>query len=239
MKMCYYYNIRWWTDEKPFTRPEGATTLEGQASGFFIERSNMKLTVNWLMKKNACQEGIEWFKKQDEKDPIKLIKWAIKNKKYLDWANWLIVRIMKYKQYVSYAVYAAEQVLDIFENEYPADKKPRKAIEAAKKCIKYPSKENKRAAADAAIAAAADAAAYAADAAIAAAAYAADAAAYAAIAAAYAADAADAAIAAAAVKIKLQVKILRYGLNLLQETTEAINLIENELYTRQIQAYRL
>ncbi len=40
MKMCYYYNIRWCTDEKPFTRPEGGTTLEGQVSGFFDERSN-------------------------------------------------------------------------------------------------------------------------------------------------------------------------------------------------------
>ncbi len=53
---------------------------------------------------------------------------------------------MTYKQYVSYAVFAAEQVLDIFENKYPDDKRPRKAIQAAKKCIKNPSKENKKAA---------------------------------------------------------------------------------------------
>ena len=32
-----------------------------------------------------------------------------------DWANWLIARIMNKKQKVSYAVFAAEQVIDIYE----------------------------------------------------------------------------------------------------------------------------
>jgi hypothetical protein len=53
---------------------------------------------------------------------------------------------MKYKQYVRYAIYAAEQVIDIYEKEYPKDNRPREAIKAAKKCLINPNKKNKLAA---------------------------------------------------------------------------------------------
>ena len=64
--------------------------------------------------------------------PIKILDLLIKNKKY-DWANWFIVRVMTHHDYVSYAVFAAEQVIGSYEKEYPNDKRPRQAIEAAKK----------------------------------------------------------------------------------------------------------
>ena len=122
----------------------------------------MKITKEWLEEKSACRSGVEWFTTQKESDGVEVVKKLTKKKK-LNWANWLIVRIMSYEQYVSYAVFAAEQVIDIYEKKYPKDKKPREAIEAAKKCIDNPSEENKKAAA-----AAADDAAYAANAATAA-----------------------------------------------------------------------
>jgi len=135
------------------------------------------------------------------------------------------VRVMTYKQYVSYAIFAAEQVIDIYEKKYPKDTRLRAAIAAAKKCIKDPSDGNKKAAAAYDADAAAYAAAYDADAAAYAAAYAAyaaDAAAYAAYAAAYdaayAAYAADAAAYAAdAAADAMRLKILEYGLKLLRE----------------------
>ncbi len=109
---------------------------------------------------------------------------------------WTEMRIKKaYKwtkeEPVKLAIFSAYSVLDIYEKQYPEDKRPRQAIEAAEKYVKDPSEKNKdaaRAAYGAAYAAyAADAAAYAA----------ADAAARAAYAAAYAAaEAADAAYAA-------------------------------------------
>ena len=52
-----------------------------------------------------------------------------------------------YRMLVKYAVFAAEQVIDLFEQKYPDDKRPREAIEAAKKCIDDPSEKNKVAAA--------------------------------------------------------------------------------------------
>ena len=174
-------------------------------SGNFIENNQqsevvMKITKDWLKEKNACGEGVKWFLKQKDSEGIDVVKKLIQEDK-LDWANWTIVRIMNYKQYVSYAVYAAEQVIDIYEKKYPDDDRPRKAIEAAKKCIENPSKENK-------------AAAYAAADAVYAAAYAAYAAYAAADAdAAYAYAAADAAYA----RKEMKIKILNYGIGLLED----------------------
>ena len=165
----------------------------------------MKLTKNWLTEKGACLDGRKYAKKNlIGLSEVEVVRNLIESKN-LKWANWFIVRTMTYKQYVSYAVYAAEQVIDIYEKKHPDNKKPRLAIEAAKKCIDNPSDENKKAAADAYADAAdayADAAAYA-DAYAAAAAAAAD--------AAYAAYAADAAAADA-----MRIKILKYGIKLLE-----------------------
>jgi len=64
---------------------------------------------------------------------------------------------------VALAIYAAEQVIDIYEANYPDDKRPRNSIDAAKKWIAEPTEENRAAACVACVAAyAAYAAAYAA-----------------------------------------------------------------------------
>jgi hypothetical protein len=168
----------------------------------------MKLTKAWLRKECACSDGIEWFGKCGETDLLKVGLKAIDNDRG-DYSRWLIEHTLRTKKKIAVqvAIYAAEQVIDIFEAKYPEDKRPRDAIKAAKKYLKNPSKENKDAAANAANAAyaaayaAANAAAYAAayaaaNAAAYAAANAAANAAYAAYAAANAANAANAAYAA-------------------------------------------
>ena len=186
------------------------------------------ISDDWIKENKPCKEAVDTWWDKKERKPIKILKLLIKDKKY-DWANWFIVRIMEYKDYVSYTVFAAESVLDIYEEKYPNDKRPRQAIEAAKKCIKNPSKENKKtayaaayaaaraadAAADAA-ASAADAAAYAADAAYAAAYAAARVASAAAYAAADAAADAAASAAAYAADAAIKLKILKYGIKLLE-----------------------
>jgi len=141
------------------------------------------LTVTWLQEQHACDEGIDWFTAQRQRAVIPVLR-ALEADRHWPWANWLIVRVMTYQQYVAYAIYAAEQVLAIYEKQYPNKRQPRRAIEAAKACLTNPSPQNKKVAAAAAAAAYADAAVAAADAA--------DAAADAAVAAAAAADAADA-----------------------------------------------
>ena len=162
--------------------------------------NKMKLTMKKLETWGACGVGKEWFEAQPETDGKKIIETLIAGKQ-INWANWLIVRLLKRADKIRYAIYAAEQVIDIYERKYPDDKRPRQAIEAAKTYLNNPTKANKRAAA--ANAAAANAAAdAAADAAAAAAANAAAATAYAA-AAAYAAYA-------------MKEKIIRYGLTLVK-----------------------
>jgi hypothetical protein len=175
----------------------------------------MILTKKWLKEKSACKDGVEWFNEQKETDVVKVLRKLVKEDRW-DWANWTICRVFKYKQRVQYAVFAAEQVIDIYEKKYPDNKKPREAIEAAKKCIDNPSEENKKAADDAAAAAYAAAAAADADAAADAAAYAAYADA-AADAAAYAAADVYAAAAAYAARNKMRIKILNYGISLLED----------------------
>src|SRR3990167_9436482 len=105
----------------------------------------MNISKDWLLEQRACVKGIDWFTAQSETDGLATVKKLMAEKK-LEWANWLIVRLMAYKQYVSYGVYAAEQVVDIYEKKYPDDGAPRKAIETAKKCVENPSEENKIAA---------------------------------------------------------------------------------------------
>ena len=89
----------------------------------------MIISKEWLKEKSACSDGVKWFNAQKETNAIKVIKKLIKENQS-SWANWTIVRVMNYKKYVSYAVFAAEQVIDIFEKKYPNDKRPRAAIEA-------------------------------------------------------------------------------------------------------------
>ena len=148
----------------------------------------MKLSVRILKKHGACVEAVDWVKGRKNKSYKALFSECLAGD-HLDWANWMLVRLLNKENKIRYAIYAAEQVIKIYEDKYPGDDRPRNAIQAAKRYLKNPSDENAAyAAADAADAA--DAAAYAARAVDAA--RAADAAAYAARAAraAYTADAA-------------------------------------------------
>jgi hypothetical protein len=191
----------------------------------------MKITLKFLEEHKVCQEGLDYFKKNftdDVKCDYLISVLNYKNKH--NWSNWLISKLLKKENIIKYAIFSAELVLHIFENKYPEDKRPRKAIDAAKEYLKNP---NKKTAADAATAAAAAyAAATAAAAAYAAAAdaSAADTAATAAAAAdddtaatAYVAAAAAAYAAAAdspayaAAKKETYEKIMNYGLELIKE----------------------
>ena len=187
----------------------------------------MEITKEWMENNKACQAGIDWVLNQKETDPIKLIKIAIKSneEKILNYANWGICRVFNKIQKIKYAIYAARQVLHIFENEYPDDDRPRKAIKSAENyiCDRNNSAAAHAYAADAAYDAAYDAAHSAADAAYAAAdsahayaahAYAADAAYDAAYDAAHSAADAAYAYAAHSAKMKIKIKILEYGMEL-------------------------
>ena len=142
-----------------------------------------------------CMHCGIWFKpdaltESDHDDPSSYISQLPSRVDHL--ATLVANRTCTKEEAVEYASIQAESVLHLFEKDFPDDKRPRQAIEAARKWWREPSEANRLAANDAANAAyAADAAAFAASAAYATAdADAARAASYAAAAAAVAASAA-------------------------------------------------
>src|SRR3990167_6174398 len=92
------------------------------------------LTTDWLQQHHACSEGITWFTAQRKRSPIPVLR-ALEADDHWPWANWLIVRLMTYRQRVALAIYAAEQVLAVYERRHPTDRRPRQAIEAARVCL--------------------------------------------------------------------------------------------------------
>jgi hypothetical protein len=181
------------------------------------------ITKEWLVKKRACSDGMKWFLKEGKSDIYKLIEQL--KEVNCGWTGWLITRVLGKIDNVKYAVFAAKQVLEIYEKQYPLDNRPRKAIAAAKAYIDNPTNKNAYAAHTAAYAAddAADAdyavantAARAARAAAYTAADAAYAAYTAAYTAAYAASLHSSVAAVAAAKKEIQLKIIAYGSRLLR-----------------------
>ena len=193
------------------------------------------ITEQQLLDAGCCSSVKKYFSEQGKKrrNVDELLNEAISNDDHYD-AAYAISALMKPTQRIKWAVWSAEQVINIFEENYPGDDRPGAAINAAKSYLKNPSAANAAnaaKAADYANAAAADAAG--ADAATNAtnaapnAAYAAANAANAAYAAAYAnapsANAANAAANAAngggaayAARKAMFAKILREGLTILK-----------------------
>src|SRR5271157_1137493 len=108
----------------------------------------MKITLEKLKGLEACGEGIVYFAENyTEIDHADLIKDLIKKDK-VNWANWLVSKLLNTDNVIRYAIYSAELVIYLFEEKYPNDDRPRKAIEAAKNYLNDPKKENRSAAWD-------------------------------------------------------------------------------------------
>ena len=112
----------------------------------------MKITLNSVKAKVPCKEAYQWsvnrLKGKEDVDVVPFIQAAMAEDK-LEWSNWFIARVFNYQQQLKYAVFAAEQVLDVYEKEFPGDTRPRNAIESAKECINNSSEENTKKALDA------------------------------------------------------------------------------------------
>jgi hypothetical protein len=100
-----------------------------------LRRIKVKITKEWLNGKRACKEGFDWWEKHAEANVKKLALRLVKEN-HFDWANWMLTRIFDKTQNIKYAIFAAEQVIGIYEKDYPKDDRPRKAIEAAKDYLK-------------------------------------------------------------------------------------------------------
>jgi hypothetical protein len=118
---------------------EGGVGVEVVLNG---RKETMKITESWLQEKLACEEGVAWFLAQKETEAIPVLKALMKDDEF-NWANWLIVRVMDRPQYLAYAIFAAESVIHTWVAKYPKDKRPQKAIKAAKAVLKNDTAENR------------------------------------------------------------------------------------------------
>jgi len=107
-----------------------------------------KITRQWLIKHEACSDGIEWYDGLG-KTNIKDIYRAGEQDDF-DYIVWHIAESLIIRKKIEFAIFCAELVLPIFENEYPSDDRPRKAIEAAQSVLRRNTKKNKEDAEDAA-----------------------------------------------------------------------------------------
>jgi hypothetical protein len=117
----------------------------------------MKLSLEIVKSHNACSGGLDWYTKNKEPKTVEAcVKKLLADKKCsnnLDWANWLLSQMLGPDDKIRYAIFAAEQVLYLFEEKMPGDLRPRKAIEAAKEYLKIKTPSARAAARDAARAA--------------------------------------------------------------------------------------
>ena len=100
----------------------------------------MKINNQLLVEMDACDEGLKWFTKQYKDQEIELSILAVDliASDNENWLNWFITRKCTLENKRKYAIYAAELVLHIYENKYPNDDRPRKAIEVAKNYLVNP-----------------------------------------------------------------------------------------------------
>jgi hypothetical protein len=175
---------------------------------------DMNISLDVLKKYRACNSGIECFKYlktttvhetinkcMDLSDDV-VLQWTNAVLDKYKWCNWLLSRILPEDEKIKYAICSARLVIDIFEEKYPSDNRPRKAIEAAELYLE--GKATIEQIRDAAYAAYAT--------------YAAANAAYAANAAAYAAADTAAYAAVAADRKEIFKSIITYGLTLIEES---------------------
>jgi hypothetical protein len=179
----------------------------------------MELTIKKVKSIGPCADGFAWYMKNPGRTVEKTIKTLLASdecEKY-NWSNWLLTHLFTKEKNIKYAIFAAKEVLYLFEAKYPDDSRPKKAIEAAEKYLITEGADAAWAAAWAAGAAAGDAAwAASGDAARATGAAASGDAAWAAGDAAWAAGAAASGDAAwAAASAGLSIKIIKYGITLL------------------------
>ena len=153
------------------------------------------ITIKYLKSIDACVDGVKWWKSLKTTDLKTILTAAMSSNDMttIEYGNWLICRVFTPRQKVKYATFAARQVLAIYESYYPENTTPREAIEAAETYLADPTAAN-----------------------------AANAAAHAAHAVAYAAAnaAANASAHAAHAANGTKIKILAYGLTLLEEEGE-------------------
>ena len=94
----------------------------------------MKITIERLKELKPCEEGFKWYLENIKTENLEDVLLQV-NKHDALWARWLFTNLMTKEQNVRIAIFSARLVLHFFEEKYPTDDRPRKAIETAEKYL--------------------------------------------------------------------------------------------------------
>jgi len=111
----------------------------------------VKITKAKIKKISLCPDWYRWYLAYGSSDLLQTLLDA--NKVSSFWAPWVYTRLMTLKQRRQFAIYAAKEVLHLFEEAHPDDRRHRLAIKATRRALKSNTKANRKAALDAAHAA--------------------------------------------------------------------------------------
>ena len=114
------------------------------------------INIDFLIRKKACDGGVDWLESQNTVDFYELYELAKKDGLLL-YVNWYIAKLMNKTQAIKYAIFAAESVVDVWNDYDFNDTRPQDAIDAAKNYLINGSIDATDAAANAAYTAADDA----------------------------------------------------------------------------------
>ena len=105
----------------------------------------MKITLKWLRAQGACANGIKWFRSCGETDGAAVVRLLLAAATWgaVDWANWLVARLLDRPGRIRYAVNAAESVLYLTGDARP---QAEAAIAAAKAVLANDTPETRAAA---------------------------------------------------------------------------------------------
>lgn len=102
----------------------------------------MKITKQKIESLGPCIDGYNWYLFNGTED---LLETLLKvNEERPSWVTWALLKLMSKIQYLTLSIFSSEQILHLFENKYPNDKRPRLAIEAAKAVLFNNTEENRR-----------------------------------------------------------------------------------------------
>ena len=93
-----------------FREARSLSQRQSALGGFYFERISMKLSKEFIESIDPCEGGREWFEENGmyDKETVVVIEKLIEQN-YLSEANWLIVRTMSYRQYVSTCRYISSR----------------------------------------------------------------------------------------------------------------------------------
>ncbi len=96
----------------------------------------MKITIDKLKKIDAYSDFLEFFRITFGRSAeLNEVLDVLLKQGDLAWIRWLARKVLSRRENVQLAVWCSEEILPLFEAEFPSDKQPREAIETVKKWL--------------------------------------------------------------------------------------------------------